>query len=311
MIPSLLTALCFAMAGISARQSTQYSGAERANTGRLLVGIIILGILALLSWQGMPFRSMIGLAIAGGIGFGFGGFCMLQSLRRLGTPTSLLMVESITAVLAGALAWVTVKDTMNPQQILACGIIISSVLFAGWKWMRESQPEAIRDRYAGYSFAFLASTFQAISLVISRQVFVSAAQNGLPIEKLDAAFVRMVGGAAIACVFLVSLSFRQGELPDFLKNEKVKFQWIRSGAPTIQQPLFWITVNGLFGPVFGVTCWLWAVSLINPGIVQSIAAVAPLISLPVARLLEKEKLGMQFYIGAPVAIVGIALLALS
>jgi len=311
MIPSLLTALCFAMAGISARQSTQCSGAERANTGRLLVGVIILGVLALLSWQDMPFRSMMGLAIAGGIGFGFGGFCMLQSLKRLGTPTSLLMVESITAVMAGALAWVTVKDTMNLQQILACGIIISSVLFAGWTWMSESQPDALRDRYAGYSFAFLASTFQSISLVISRQVFVSAAQSGVPIEKLDAAFVRMVGGAAIASLFMLSLYFRQGALPDFLKHEQVKFQWVRRGLPTLQQPLFWIMINGLFGPVFGVTCWLWAVSLMNPGIVQSIAAVAPLISLPVARILEKEKLGLQFYIGAPVAIIGIALLALS
>ena len=311
MIPSLLTALCFAMAGISARQSTQCSGAERANVGRLIVGIIILGILALISWQGMPSRLMLGLAIAGGIGFGIGGFCMMQSLKRLGTPTSLLMVESMTAVLAGFLAWLAVKDTMNTLQIIACAMILVSVIFAGWTWMKESQPEARKVRYTGYSFAFLASSCQAISLVISRQVFVTAAQAGQPIDKLDAAFVRMVGGAAIASLFLIALTFRHRDMPDFMKREKVRFQWLRSGHPFHQQPLFWISVNGLMGPVLGVTCWLWAVSLINPGIVQSIAAVSPLISLPVARMLEKEKLGIQFFIGAPIAIAGIALLALS
>ena len=101
MIPSLLTAMCFAMAGISARQSAQCSGPERANTGRLLVGMLILGLLAWISWQGMPSRLLAGLAIAGGIGFGFGGFFMMLTLKRLGTPTSLLLVESTTAILAG------------------------------------------------------------------------------------------------------------------------------------------------------------------------------------------------------------------
>ena len=312
MIPSFFTAVCFAMAGISARQSAQTSGAERANIGRLVVGVVVLGILAGISWQGIPYRLMMGLAIAGGIGFGIGGFFMMQSLKRLGTPTSLLLVESLTAAIAGALAWIAIHDTMNSRQVIACSIIIGAVLFSGGAWIREkNKTVSIKTRYIGYGFAFLASCCQAISLVVSRQVFLTASQQNLPIEKLDAAFVRMIGGASIALLFFIVMILRSGKLPDFLESKQVKFRWIRSAIPFYQQPLFWIIVNGLVGPVLGVTCWLWAVSLINPGIVQSVAAIAPLISVPVSRMLEKESLGIQFYIGAPIAIAGIALLALS
>ncbi len=312
MIPSLLTAMCFAMAGISARQSAQCSGPERANTGRLLVGMLILGLLAWISWQGMPSRLLAGLAIAGGIGFGFGGFFMMLTLKRLGTPTSLLLVESTTAILAGLLAWLAIGDTMSMPQVIACMFIIAAVLFAGWQWMKESQPDVTRVRFAGYSFGFLSASCQALSLVISRQVFVVSAQASMPIDKLDAAFVRMVGGTTIA-ILVLAIHF----LNDWRKNHAEEradlqpFHWVKPQAPYREQPLFWILVNGLFGPVLGVTCWLWAVSKINPGIVQSIASIAPLISLPIARLLEQEKLGYQFYIGAPLAILGVVFLVLS
>ena len=309
MIPSFLTALCFAMAGISARQSTQCSGAERANTGRLVVGLVILGIIALVSWQGMPMRLLLGLAIAGGIGFGIGGFLMMQTLKRLGTPTALLLVESTTAIMAGLLAWLAVKDTMSLPQILACMVILAGVLFAGWSWMKESQPETLQIRFSGYSFGFMAATCQALSLVISRHVFVVAAHSDVSIAKLDAAFIRILGGAFIASLFFIPMLFRKKSRGwDPLEE---KFKWLQRGQSIGKQPLFWIAVNGIVGPVLGVTCWLWAVSTMNPGIVQSIAAIAPLISLPAARLLEKEKLGIQFYIGAPIAIIGITILMLS
>jgi len=299
------------MAGITARQSTRCSGAERANIGRLLVGLLILGIIAIFSWSGMPFRLMTGLAIAGGVGFGFGGYFMMHTLKRLGTPTSLLFVESLTAIIAGIMAWVIVKDKMTARQMSSCAIILSGVLFAGWTWMKQPGSLPARLRFAGYSFGFLSASCQAFSLVISRQVFLLAAQQSQPIDKLDAAFVRLVGGAVIASVLLAITWFRRPDNiePDY--DGTSDFHWIAKGSGTLDQPLFWILINGIFGPVLGVTCWLWAVSTINPGIVQSIAAVSPLISIPVARLLEQEKLGAPFFIGAPLAILGITLLALS
>lgn len=312
MFPSLLTALCFALAGISARQSTLHSGPLRANVGRLVLGLLILSGIALLRWQGMSISAVLRFAAAGAIGFGIGGYCMMLTLRRLGTPTALLLVESCTAVLAGLLAWFALGDVLAVSQILACLTILAGVLIAGSGWIAASQPAQLHHRIAGYGFGILASASQAVSLVLSRQVFLQSATLGEPIDKLDAAWIRLIGGALLACLILLTLRRRNWHQPHPPRNpEASAFRWFRSQTPLLQQPLTWMLINALMGPVMGVTCWLWAVSLLNPGIVQSIAATAPLISLPIARCLEREPIGIAFFIGAPVAIIGTALLALA
>lgn len=312
MFPSLLTALCFALAGISARQSTLHSGPLRANVGRLVLGLLVLSAVALLRWQGMSMSAVLRFAAAGAIGFGIGGYCMMLTLRRLGTPSALLLVESCTAVLAGLLAWFALGDVLTISQILACLTILAGVLIAGSGWIAESQSSRLHERIAGYGFGILASASQAVSLVLSRQVFLQTTPSGGTIDKLDAAWIRLIGGAFVASLFLFILNRKNWHPLDQPRNlEASSFRWIRPGEPLFQQPFTWILINALMGPVLGVTCWLWAVSLLNPGIVQSIAAIAPLISLPIARWLEREPIGTAFFIGAPVAILGTALLALA
>jgi drug/metabolite transporter (DMT)-like permease len=306
-LPASLTAICFALTAVSARQSATLIGPLRANFFRLLLAMLILGCIALLSWRGMPRSVLWEFALAGGIGFGLGGFCMMQALKCLGSPRALLAVESATAVLAGLFAWVALDDTLTPQQILSCAIILGAVLYAGSAWIRE-EPMARRNSIYGYTLAGAAALFQATSLVLSRHAFLEARGLGVPVDMFNAAFIRLCGGLSIALLLIMANVIRQGGRIS-LHPVGLSQLWVRK-ATFKQQPFVWVTANALFGPVLGVTCWLWAVSLLNPGIVQSIAATAPLISIPVSRCLESHPLGTRFYVGAPVAILGITLLML-
>lgn len=306
MLPAILTAFCFAGAAVSARRSASLVGPLWANQLRLLIAVILLGGMALITWERMSSGILARFLFAGGIGFGLGGFCMMQALKRLGSPRALLSVESVTAVLAGGISWSYLGDRLGPFQILACLIILAGILLAGSTWIRE-RPDPSRHHPSGYVFALGASVFQAISLVMSRDAFLIASAKQMSVEPLNAAFVRLMGGLVIAFLLLAGSS---GQLLKAGNPKRFRVALIRRDEPLGNQPLLWASANALAGPVFGVSCWLWAVSLINPGIVQSIAATAPLISIPLSRKLEWNQLGARFYTGSMTAISGIALLAL-
>ncbi len=306
MFPAVLTSLCFALTAVSARQSTALVGPIRANFYRLLIAILILGVLTSFTRQSLDTSLNFLFFIAGAVGFGLGGFCVMQSLKRLGAPLTLLVVESLTAIFAGGLAWIILKDGMSLSQILSCGIILAGVIVAGTSGWRKKDFQHLerKDYLQGFAFTAVASVFQAISLVISRHAFLLAKQEALEVSKFDAAFIRLIGGLGIAMALLAY---------QYLKMRKEKDKWVpfvNRGESLRHQPYIWASANALFGPVLGVTCWLWAVSVMNPGIVQSIAATSPLISIPVARLLESHRIGSQFYVGAVVAILGITALVL-
>jgi drug/metabolite transporter (DMT)-like permease len=306
-LPAFLTAICFACTAISAQQSASLIGPFRANHYRLLVAVLILGMIVLLFRRDTPLYLAVEFGVAGAIGFGLGGFCMMRTLQRLGSPRALLSVESLTAIFAGLGAWTFLGDTLTVTQVLFCGLVISGVLFAGSTWIKEDATTQAASR-SGYLFATGAAFFQAVSLVISRHAFLSAASEGLPVNTFNAAFLRLGGGLMAAGLMLLVANGLRRRLPS-LRGLPIR-SLVDRGNPLHKQPAFWIFCNALFGPVLGVTCWLWAVSLLNPGLVQSIAAVAPLISIPIARKLEHHHLGVRFYIGAPVAILGLTGLVL-
>jgi drug/metabolite transporter (DMT)-like permease len=297
-IAALLTAFCFAGAGVSARRSTVLLGAERANLLRLLVGVGVLGVVAAIFWKGMSGAVGARFALAGVIGFGGGGYCMMHALRLLGSPRALLGVESLTAIFAGGLAWGVLGDPLTVPQLLSCLVILGGVLWAGSAWSEGTVEASWRERRAGFVFALLASGAQALSLVLSRQAFLLAAQGADVVGKFDAAFLRLLGGGAFAILILALAARPQAEAG---KARRL----LDPGASWRGQPLLWGVVNGLCGPVLGVTCWLWAVSLLHPAIVQSVAATAPLLSVPLSRTLEPGGLGGRFFTGAPLAILGI------
>ena len=309
MFPAILTAVCFALTGVCARQAASLLGAVRANLFRLLIAVILLGTVAFSFWKEMTANNILQFAIAGGIGFGMGGYCMMQALRRLGTPQSLLTTESCTAILAAFLSGVVLKDKLTNHEMISCAVILCGVLYAGSAWINEQVWEIKRSNIHGYLFAISASFFQADSLVISRHAFLEAAKDGLQINMFHAAFVRLLGGLVIALGLMLLTNLTKKDKT--ANTSPAHFPSLyNKNKPLLEQPLLWVSANALMGPVLGVTCWLWAVSQLNPGIVQSIAATATLISIPASKLLDPRHLGARYYIGAPIAILGVAALKL-
>ena len=64
----------------------------------------------------------------------------------------------------------------------------------------------------------------------------------------------------------------------------------------------------VFGPVLGVSFSMYAVSLINASVAQTIFSLVPVFALPLSYFFYKEKITWQALAGAVIAVIGVLLL---
>ncbi|TVR49343.1 MAG: hypothetical protein EA425_12400 [Puniceicoccaceae bacterium] len=298
---ALLTALLFALTGVCATQSSRLLGAARANAWRLAVALAMLALWAHLFGAGLGGGVFGWLALAGGIGFGLGGWCMFHALRRIGSTLSLLIVECAAAVIASVIGWVWFGAALTTREMGFAALILVGVI-AG------ASPGPIpnlsrRQVLGGCSLAMVAALFQAISFNISSHAFRLVRETGGSLDALSAAYQRLIGGAVVA-ISIYALFRWLGQARSASQSDKAR-ELARAQSP-LPAPA-WVALNALFGPVLGVTCMLWAIRVVdNPGLVQAVVATSTLITIPFARALEKARPGLAYYIGCLLALSGVA-----
>jgi drug/metabolite transporter (DMT)-like permease len=298
MIAALLTALFFGITPVCAGRAIRLIGALRANLGRLLIALVVLGSWAFTFGDGLggPFAWFFA---AGAIGFGMGGMAMFQALPRLGAPLASLIVESGAALTATVLAWLWLGDALGGVVIGFCLIVLTGVTVGLAPYIHRDRRH--KDSVSGAMWALVAAIGQGISITISRKAILGMIAAGATPHAITAAFQRLLGGALVAG--LLFLLFRRGVADrPFLRAPEIR----GGGAGLASRPWFWVSLNALFGPILGVTCLIWALKSMPAGIVQTIAATAPLISVPFARWLEGHRPPVLYYLGAILSIAGLA-----
>jgi drug/metabolite transporter (DMT)-like permease len=297
---ALLTAFFFGLTGVCATQAARLLGGSRANFWRLVVALAMLGLWAHTFGSGFGGGASFWFMLAGGVGFGLGGWCMFQALPRIGSTLSLLVVECFAAIFATAIGWWWLGAALTSQQLVYGAMILVGVVIGA-----SPGPLPNLNRLVvvvGCSYALVAALFQAVSFNLSRHAFSVLQMTGGAIDPLSAAYQRLVGGALVAAA-LYGLA---GQLLKRKANASATQQPASPRTSPLPAPA-WVVLNALFGPVLGVSCMLWAISLTpNPGLVAAIVATATLITIPFARSLEGARPGIAYYAGCCVALAGIA-----
>lgn len=303
---AILTAVLFALTGVCATQASGMLGAGRANVWRLVTALVILGIWAHGWGPGLKGSALPWFMTAGGIGFGLGGWFTFQALRRIGSTLTLLIVECAAAVFATAIGWIWLDAGLELREILFTALILAGVVAGTTPSPIPSLPRKVV--FTGCALATAGGLFQAVSMNLSRHAFTLLKQSGEPVHLHGAAYQRLLGGFIVA-VLIYGISAAIKKLRSTPQPTDVL------PAPFPDSPLpapVWVALNALLGPVLGVTCMLWAISLVaNPGLVQAIAAVATLLTVPFARHLEGARPRTPYFIGCLLALAGIAGLLLT
>jgi drug/metabolite transporter (DMT)-like permease len=291
MFGALGTTLFFALTPVFANRAAQLLGSLQANFWRLLVAAALLGAWAHLAGRGLGGVAFGWFVLGGVVGFGVGGIAMFQSLPRLGSNISTLIVQCGSAVTAASVEWAWLGTKLTAPQLLCAAVTLAGIAIG---LLPRSMPRVAPSQWrSGIMWAALSAVGQGVGAVISRKAFAVAAAAHDKIDPGSAAYQRALGGLAIAALSLVVLMWRRERSPGTS----------RSAWP-------WVGANALTGPVFGVTCYQWALRTTPAGIVQPIVAAAPLLTVPFAALLEGTRPRASYYFGAVLAAAGVTGLSL-
>ena len=287
MIGALGTLLCFAVTPVFARRAALLLGSLRANFWRLFAATLLLGLWAHLAGRGTGGVAFGWFFFGGIIGFGLGGVAMFQSLPRLGSNLSTLIVQCGSAVVAVMTEWLWLGTRLSPAQ-LGCAALTLTGLVIGL--LPRSRPRASPAQWAtGVAWALLSAAGQGAGAVISRKAFATAAAWHEVIDPGTAAYQSALGGLLVAAVVVLAIHWRRPAVPR---------------PPGRAWP--WVTANALTGPVLGVTFFQWALRTTPAGIVQPIVAAAPLLTIPFAAWLEGARPRGTYYCGTVLAVAGVA-----
>jgi drug/metabolite transporter (DMT)-like permease len=296
MLASFLAAFFFAFNATCASHSVRALGGARSNLGRLLIATVVLGLFAHTLGHGFNSASVPWFVASGIIGMGLGDLAVFAALPLLGSRLTVLMTQCLAAPLAALGEWLWLGTRLTFAQVGWGLLILAGVAIAITP--SKSSPPRVTVRPIGFLFGFLAACGQGFGALVSRKGVNVAEAAGEAAHNatfgLTTAYQRILAGFLFIIVWFLILRLLR-RLPAAPAN--VTPEQRRIGYR-------WMLANGLAGPVLGVGCYQWALATTPSGIVLPIAAIAPLLSIPIAFLLEGDRPPRRAILGGVLAVAG-------
>jgi drug/metabolite transporter (DMT)-like permease len=313
MIGALLSALFFGITPVVAGRAIELIGFVRTNVIRLSFAVVVMGVWAFAFGRGVQGQTML-FVTAGAVGFGIGGLSLLAALPRLGAPLASLIEETAAAPVTVVVAWLWYSEGLKTPQLAGCAVILAGVVVGLWPFVGVAALKNLsrKSLALGVGLALLAATAQGISFAATRYGIKTLTLAHAAPDVVTVSVLRLMGGLLVGLVvYLVARWVWRKRWGFAAADGSTRSVFGSDGGRLTSRPLLWGSLNSLFGPILGVTCTVWAQLSLPAGKVQSIAALAPMISVPFAFWLQGHKPPRLWYIGAAVAIVGLVLVDLN
>jgi drug/metabolite transporter (DMT)-like permease len=294
----------FSVSVICGHRSAKLIGGTEANFWRVTCATILLGIWAYLFGTGLKGDAFPMFLLSGLVGVGLGDLAVFQGLPRLGPQLAMLLIICLPAPMGAVMEWCWLGTTLSAKQILCGLVILAGVGVALTPTQRLKIPR--RQIILGALFSTLGAMGTAGGAVISRKAYQIVDASGQPIDAGTAGFQRVMGGLGLAALALLVVKRRELQVqmraPHRLVIEASKRKW-RGVWP-------WVLMNSLAGQTLGVSCMQWALHTTPSALVLAIVATAPIIVIPLAFVLEKERPTPHSLVGSAIAVTGVMALAL-
>lgn len=296
MFPAILTTFFFAISVIAARHSIGYLGPQRANFGRQIIALVVLGAWAHSLGQGVGGPTFFLFFISGMFGFGLGDWAHYEALPRIGPGLALLLCQCLAAPIAALTERFCLGTQMTAVQIASSALILVGVALALAPGKTEVIP--IGHRVLGVMFGVIAATGQAWGAVSSRYAFQRAHALGFSIDSLTSAYQRLLGGMACIGLLLLVRGLHSRWRGD--ERDRLRPDWYHAWP--------WTTTNAVVGAVLGVGSYQWALKSAPSSIVLPIVATSPLAAMLLAFAISGTRPGKRAVVGAVLAVTGVIIL---
>jgi len=285
---ALLVAIFWTITALSFESASKIVGSLSVNMIRLFFAFIILAIFSYF-YRGMilpldaDLHAWIWLSLSGLIGFVFGDYFLFSSFAIIGSRISMLIMTLVPPITA-LIGWLLLGETMSSKHIFGMTLTVSGIAIAILN--RPSLNNKMKFNYSvkGVVFAFLGAVGQAVGLVLSKYGMKSY-------DPFAATHIRIIVGMVGFAIIVVLLR---------------KTSLIRSALKS-RKGMTGISIGSVFGPFLGVSLSLYAIQHTGTGIASTIMAIVPILIIPPAIMLFKQKVSMKEVVGAVISVIGVAL----
>jgi drug/metabolite transporter (DMT)-like permease len=287
-LSALITALCWTVTALSFESAGKRVGSLAVNFIRLFFAMGFLMIYSLL-FRGIPFPSdadagtWFWLSLSGFIGFVLGDLFLFRAFIIVGSRISMLIMSLVPPVTA-LIGWMVLGEVLSFFNFFGMGLTISGVAFAIIGRDSENKQVKFTHSVKGILYAFGGMLGQAVGLVLSKYGMGSY-------DAFAATQIRVI--ASIFGFGIILFLFK-------------RWSSIRSAIHN-RKAILRITVGSFFGPFLGVSLSLLAIQYIATGSASTIMSIVPVLIIPPAVILFKEKVTLKEVLGAILAVTGVAL----
>lgn len=290
---ALLTAVFWTVTSMSFESAGKKVGSLAVNLIRLWIALIIYAVYLKVT-RGMILPLDAGterwmwLGLSGLVGFVIGDLLLFQAFVVVGARISMLIMAFAPPITA-IISWIVLGEVLTPMNWLGMAITIfgiSLVILKRQKSNGSTRLPLLTSAYSirGILLAFGGALGQGAGLVLSKK--------GMgEYDAFASSQIRVMSGiVGFSLIFL------------FMKRWKRVGQALRN-RPAMKR----IALGSVFGPFLGVSFSLLAVQHTQAGIAATIMAIVPVLIIPPAIILFKEKPNWKEIAGAVIAVGGVAL----
>ncbi|MFK7959897.1 MAG: DMT family transporter [Phycisphaerales bacterium] len=329
----VMTAMMFAIAG-------RRLGATAVNLLRIALALGMLLVIVRLRFGAwfppIPASMSRTLMLSGVIGLAVGDQLLFVALVRIGPRLATLIATTLAPPLAAIIALPALGERLGIVQVAAMGVVLVGIAIV----VLERAPSRAAGRAAGRAAAddgrgagdsptvptdeAAAETAsgghdvpgllgavgggvcQAVGLVLSK-IGMGAGDASVDVDPWIATLYRM--SAALPAIMILAVLVRRRMATDGAAGPGA----IRGpdDRRVRRQAIIALIIGAIFGPVVGVWCSMVAVNFTEAGIAATLMATTPILILPVAVLVDGERLSPRTILGSLLAVTGVAMLSLA
>jgi drug/metabolite transporter (DMT)-like permease len=221
------------------------------------------------------------------IGIFLGDTLLYATLKRLG-PRRTGILFTTNAPMTVIVGYFFLDESLPVTTITGCVLILVGVMMAVFCGRRSSPKHAFEEIQgslsSGIFLGFSSAFCQAISILIARPIMASG------VDAVAASALR-VGVAALALNFIFLLQPTRGNPKD---------------TPITRKLMVQTGLSGIVGMALGMTFLLFALAHGPAGLVSTLSATSPVLILPILWIATRERPAPGAWVGAFLAVVGVA-----
>ncbi|MDJ0761365.1 MAG: DMT family transporter [Myxococcota bacterium] len=288
-IAALGTAICWTATSMAFESAGKRVGSMAVNLIRLCMALILLSLFCLatrghlLPTDATP-HAWLWLSISGVIGFTIGDLCLFRAFVVIGSRISMLLMALVPPFTA-LIGWILMNERLALFDWIGMALTVGGVVWVIRERPNRAQADVPRLSRSGILLGIGGAGGQAVGLVFSKFGMADY-------DPFAATQIRIIAGI----VGFAGLFLAIGWWPRVI------------AALSNRQAMARTSIGAVFGPFLGVSLSLLAVKHTEAGVAATLMALVPVLIIPPAVIIQKERVTPRGILGAIIAVIGAALL---